>query len=162
MKKRIAVLAATIGLVGSAVVAAPPVAMAAPSDWDLVVSQDAPVLVDSIVIDDVLIERTFEAVLRDDKGRKIGRLYGSHRDIDAKDRPGLDIRYRTLVFEFADGQVIAEGVSKYKTAGPFLKPGTKTILAITGGTGAYVGVKGEVKTVHLGKGEHRQMLKFVD
>ena len=88
--------------------------------------------------------------------------YGSHRDIDAKDRPGLDIRYRTFVFEFADGQVIAEGVSKYKTAGPFLKPGTKTTLAITGGTGAYVGVKGELKTVHLGKGQHRQMLKFVD
>ena len=111
---------------------------------------------------DDLIERTFEAVLRDDKGRKIGMLYGSHRDIDAKDRPGLDIRYRTLVFEFADGQVIAEGVSKYKTSGPFLKPGKRTTIAITGGTGAYVGVKGEVKTVHVGKGLHRQLLNFVD
>lgn len=160
MKKRLVVLAATIALVGSAVVTAP-AATASHGGWDLVVSQDAPVLVDSIVIDDVVIERTFEAVLRDDKGRKIGMLYGSHRVIDAKDRPGLDIRYRTLVFEFADGQVIAEGVSKYKTAGPFLKPGTKTTIAITGGTGAYVGVKGEVKTVHLGKGLHRQMLKFV-
>ena len=161
MKKRIIVIAATAGIAASAIVAAP-AAIAAPSDWDLVVSQDAPVLVDSIVIDNVLIERTFEAVLRDDKGRKVGMLYGSHRDIDAKDRPGLDIRYRTLVFEFADGQVIAEGVSKYKTSGPFLKPGKRTTIAITGGTGAYVGVKGEVKTVHLGKGEHRQMLKFVD
>ena len=161
MKKRIIVIAATAGIAASAIVAAP-AAIAAPSDWDLVVSQDAPVLVDSIVIDNAIIERTFEAVLRDDKGRKIGMLYGSHRDIDAKDRPGLDIRYRTLVFEFADGQVIAEGVSKYKTSGPFLKPGKRTTIAITGGTGAYVGVKGEVKTVHLGKGEHRQMLKFVD
>lgn len=161
MKKRIVVIATTAGIAASAIVAAP-AAIAAPSDWDLVVSQDAPVLVDSIVIDNAIIERTFEAVLRDDKGRKIGMLYGSHRDIDAKDRPGLDIRYRTLVFEFADGQVIAEGVSKYKTSGPFLKPGKRTTIAITGGTGAYVGVKGEVKTVHLGKGEHRQMLKFVD
>ena len=139
-----------------------PSASAAPGDWDLVVVQDAPVLVDSIVIDGVLIERTFEAVLRDGEGRKIGMLYGSHRNIDAKDRPGLDVRYRTIVFEFADGQVIAEGVSKYKTAGPFLKPGKRTMIAITGGTGAYAGVKGELKTVHLGKGEHRQMLKFVD
>ena len=161
MKKRIVVIATTAGIAASAIVAAP-AAIAAPSDWDLVVSQDAPVLVDSIVIDNAIIERTFEAVLRDDKGRKIGMLYGSHRDIDAKDRPGLDIRYRTLVFEFADGQVIAEGVSKYKTSGPFLKPGKRTTIAITGGTGAYVGVKGEVKTVHLGKGQHRQMLKFVD
>lgn len=161
MKKRIVVIATTAGIAAYAIVAAP-AAIAAPSDWDLVVSQDAPVLVDSIVIDNAIIERTFEAVLRDDKGRKIGMLYGSHRDIDAKDRPGLDIRYRTLVFEFADGQVIAEGVSKYKTSGPFLKPGKRTTIAITGGTGAYVGVKGEVKTVHLGKGEHRQMLKFVD
>lgn len=161
MKKRLIVLACAIALAGSAAVTAP-AATAAPSDWDLVLTQDAPVLVDSIVIDDVVIERTFEAVLRDSKGRKVGMLYGSHRDIDAKDRPGLDIRYRTLVFEFADGQVIAEGVSKYKTLGPFLKPGTKTTIAITGGTGAYVGVKGEVKTVHLGKGQHRQMLNFVD
>jgi hypothetical protein len=161
MKKRLVVLASAVALAGSAVATAP-AATAAPSDWDLVLTQDAPVLVDSIVIDDVVIERTFEAVLRDSKGRKVGMLYGSHRDIDAKDRPGLDIRYRTLVFEFADGQVIAEGVSKYKTLGPFLKPGTKTTIAITGGTGAYVGVKGEVKTVHLGKGMHRQMLDFVD
>ena len=161
MKKRLIVLACAIALAGSAAVTAP-AATAAPSDWDLVLTQDAPVLVDSIVIDDVVIERTFEAVLRDSKGRKVGMLYGSHRDIDAKDRPGLDIRYRTLVFEFADGQVIAEGVSEYKTLGPFLKPGTKTTIAITGGTGAYVGVKGEVKTVHLGKGQHRQMLNFVD
>lgn len=161
MHKRTIVLAASAGLVGSTLIAAP-AATAAPSDWDLVVMQDAPVLVDSVVIDDVLIERTFEAVLRDDKGRKIGMLYGSHRDIDAKERPELDVRYRTIVFEFADGQIIAEGVSKYKTAGPFLKPGKRTTIAITGGTGAYVGVKGELKTVHLGKGLHRQMLKFVD
>lgn len=161
MFKRFVVLASAVALAGSAVVTAP-AATAAPSDWDLVLTQDAPVLVDSIVIDDVVIERTFEAVLRDGKGRKVGMLYGSHRDIDAKDRPGLDIRYRTLVFEFADGQVIAEGVSKYKTLGPFLKPGTKTTIAITGGTGAYVGVKGEVKTVHVGKGLHRQLLNFVD
>ena len=161
MKKRLIVLACAIALAGSAAVTAP-AATAAPSDWDLVLTQDAPVLVDSIVIDDVVIERTFEAVLRDSKGRKVGMLYGSHRDIDAKDRPGFDIRYRTLVFEFADGQVIAEGVSKYKTAGPFLKRGTKATIAITGGTGAYVGVKGEVKTVHLGKGQHRHMLNFVD
>jgi len=53
-------------------------------------------------------------------------------------------------------------VSKYRTLGPFLRPGTKSTIAITGGTGAYVGVKGEVKTVHLGKGLHRQMLNFVD
>lgn len=161
MKKRLVVLAASIALAGSAAVTAP-AATAAPGDWDLILKQDPPVLVDSIVIDGVVVERTLEAVLRDDKGRKIGMLYGSHRDLDSKDRPGLDIRYRTLVFEFADGQVIAEGVSKYKTLGPFLRPGTQSTIAITGGTGAYVGVKGEVKTVHLGKGLHRQMLNFVD
>jgi hypothetical protein len=58
--------------------------------------------------------------------------------------------------------VIAEGVSMYKTLGPFLKPGKRTVVAITGGTGAYVAVTGEVKSVHLGKGLYRQMLKFVD
>lgn len=161
MKKRLVVLAASIALAGSAAVSAP-AATAAPGDWDLILKQDPPVLVDSVVIDGVVVERTFEAVLRDHKGRKVGILYGSHRDIDAKDRPGLDIRYRTLVFAFADGQVIAEGVTKYKTGGPFLRPNASATIAITGGTGAYVGVKGEVKTVHLGKGLHRQKLNFVD
>jgi len=55
-----------------------------------------------------------------------------------------------------------EGVSKHETVGPFLKPGKRTVLSITGGTGAYVGVRGELKTVYLGDGLHRQMLKFVD
>lgn len=161
MQKHLIVLAASAGLAASALVVAP-AAIAAPSDWDIVVDQGAPVIVDSIVIDGVVIERTFQAVLRDEDGRRIGMLFGSHRSMEVKDRPGVDVRYRTLVFEFADGQVIAEGVSKYKTLGPFLRPGTKATIAITGGTGAYVGVKGEVKTVHLGKGLHRQMLNFVD
>jgi hypothetical protein len=161
MKKEIVVLAASAGLAASALVAAP-AATAAPSDWDMVVDQDAPVVVDSIVIDGVVIERTFQALLRDKDGRKIGMLFGSHRSMEVKDRPGVDVRYRTLVFEFADGQVIAQGVSKYRTLDPFLRPGTKSTIAITGGTGAYVAVKGEVKTVHLGKGLHRQMLNFVD
>ncbi|MFM9134424.1 MAG: allene oxide cyclase barrel-like domain-containing protein [bacterium] len=161
MKKRLVVLAASIALAGSAAVSAP-AATAAPEDWDLILNQGPPVLVDSIVIDGVVIERTFQAVLRDDEGRKVGILYGLVHRIDAKGRPGVEIRYRTLVFEFADGQVIAEGVSKYNTRGPFLKPDSPSTIAITGGTGAYVGVKGELKTVHLGKGVHRQKLNFVD
>jgi hypothetical protein len=161
MRKHLLVASATVALAASMALAHP-AASAAPRAWDLVVLQDAPLIVDSVVIDGELQERTFEAVLRDKDGRKIGMLYGSHRDFDAKDRPGLDVRYRTLVFEFADGQIVAQGVSKYKTKGPFLSPGKRTTIAITGGTGAYSGVKGEVKTVHLGKGEHRQMLDFVD
>lgn len=161
MKQRIVGLAGATALAATALVAAP-TATAAPGDWDMVVMQDAPLIVDSIVVDGVVIERTFEAVLRNEQGRKIGMLYGAHRDIDAKDRPGLDVRYRTLVFEFADGQVVAEGVSRYASAGPFLKPGKRTTIAIIGGTGAYVGAMGQVKTVHLGRGLHRQMLDFVD
>ena len=161
MKKQLVVLAASAGLAASALVAAP-AAIAAPSDWDIVVDQDAPVVVDSIVIDGVVIERTFQAVLRDKDGRKVGILFGSHRSMEVADRPGVDVRYRTLVFEFADGQVVAEGVSKYKKLDPFLKPGKRTVIAITGGTGAYVGVRGEVKRVHLGRGLHRQMPNFVE
>lgn len=160
MKQRIVVLASTAALAATALVTAP-AATAAPGDWDMVVMQDAPIIVDSIIVDGAIIERTFEAVLRDNKGRKIGMLFGSHRNIDAKERPGLDVRYRTLVFEFADGQVVAEGVSRYSSAGPFLKPGKRTTIAIIGGTGAYVGAMGQVKTVHLGRGLHRQMLDFV-
>lgn len=161
MKHRIIALAVALGLAATAVVAAP-AASAAKGDWDLIVLQDQPVFANNIVIDGVLIERTFEAVIRNESGRKIGRMYGSHRDIDAIDRPKLDVRYRTLVFEFADGQIITEGITKYAGSGPYIRPGTQTRIAITGGTGAYAGVKGELKTVFLGKGKHRQMFRFVD
>ena len=161
MKKRVVVLAAAIGLAAPGALGAP-AATAAPSDWDLVLTQDAPVFGAAIVIDGRVIERSWEAVLRDSAGKKVGMLFGTQRQFDATPGGGVEARYRTLVFEFADGQVVAEGVAKYKASGGLLKPGKRSIIAITGGTGAYIGVTGELKTVHTGKGAHRQMLRFVD
>ena len=161
MKKRFVVLASAVALAVSAVVTAP-VATAAPSDWDLVLTQDAPVFGEAIVVDGRVFERSWEAILRDGSGKKVGMLFGTQRNFDATPGGGVEMRYRTLVFEFADGQVIAQGVAKYKASGGLLKPGKRSTIAITGGTGAYVGVTGELKTVHTGKGAHRQMLNFVD
>lgn len=161
MKKYLVVLATAVALAASAVVAAP-AATAAPSDWDLVFTQDAPVFGEAIVIDGRVVERAWEAVLRDSKGKKVGVLLGTQRNFDAEPGGRVEMRYRTLVFEFADGQIVAEGVTAYRSSGGLLKPGKRSIIAITGGTGAYAGASGELKTVHTGKGLHRQMLRFVD
>ena len=161
MKKPLVVLASAVALAGSAVVTAP-AAMAAPSDWDLVLTQGAPIFGEAIVVDGRVIERSWEAILRDGSGKKVGMVFGTQRSFDATPGGGVELRYRTLVFEFAEGQVVAEGVTKYKASGGLLKPGKRSTIAITGGTGAYVGATGELKTVHTGKGAHRQMLKFVD
>ena len=161
MKMRIAALVVSAGLAVTALAATPP-ATAAPSDWDLVFTQDAPVFGEAIVVDGRVVERAWEAVLRDSKGKKVGVLLGTQRNFDADPGGRVEMRYRTLVFEFADGQIVAEGVTAYRVSGGLLKPGKRSIIAITGGTGAYVGARGEVKTVHTGKGLHRQMLRFVD
>lgn len=161
MKKHITALAVSAVLAVTAVVAAP-AATAAPGDWDLVLTQDAPVFGEAIVVDGRVVERTWEAVLRDGKGKRVGILFGTQRNFDASPGGGLETRYRTLVFEFADGQIVAEGIAAYKSSGGLLKPGKRSTIAITGGTGAYIGARGELKTVHTGKGLHRQMLRFVD
>jgi hypothetical protein len=160
MKKAV-ITAASLGLAVSGMSAATPVA-AAPADWDLILTQDAPVFGKAVVVDGRVIERTWEAVLRNGAGKKVGLLLGTQRNFDARPSGGVEMRYRTLVFEFADGQIVAEGIAAYKASGGLLKPGKRSTIAITGGTGAYIGASGELKTVHKGKGIHRQMLRFVD
>ena len=159
--KKVVTAAASLGLAAAGVSAATPAA-AAPADWDLILIQDAPVFGEAIVVDGRVIERTWEAVLRNGSGRKVGLLLGTQRNFDARPSSGVEMRYRTLVFEFADGQIVAEGIAAYTSSGGLLKPGKRSTIAITGGTGAYIGASGELKTVHTGKGLHRQMLRFVD
>ena len=146
---------------GTALLVSAPAANAAPRTWSMVVEQDGPSLLNSIVIDGRVIEVSWEAVLRDESGRKIGKVYGNQHDMDATPGGKTETRLRTLVFKFADGQIVAEGVAEYSLSGRLLKRGARSVIAIVGGTGAYVGATGEVLSIHLGGGTHRHKFRLM-
>jgi len=160
--RRIAALAISAALAASMVVAAQPAS--ASGDWDLILKADAPVIVDQHIVDGVVLTRVFEAVVRDSSGKKVGRLVGQQELFDVKvEGDDIETRLRTIIFDLKGGQIIAEGVSNYpsKSGGKF-RPGKAFTIAITGGTGAYVGVRGELVSILKSDGTYRQKFRFVD
>ncbi|MFM8772810.1 MAG: hypothetical protein ACKOFP_03030 [Actinomycetota bacterium] len=159
--RRIAALSVSAALAVSMVVAAQPAS--ASGDWDLILKQDAPVIVDQHIVDGVVLTRVFEAVVRDSSGKKVGRLVGQQELFDVKlEGDDIETRLRTLVFDLKRGQIIAEGVSNYPIKGGKFRPGKAFTIAITGGTGAYVGVRGELVSILKSDGTYRQKFRFVD
>jgi hypothetical protein len=150
----------TLGL-ATAVVAPP--ALAAPGDWDLILVQDKPVIVDQIVVDDVVLVRVFQAVLRNKSGKRVGLLSGQQEDIDVDiDANRKETRLRTLIFRLRGGQIVAQGKVPYPVAGGKFRPGKAFTIAITGGTGKYIGARGEVVSILKTDGTYRQKFRFVD
>lgn len=97
-------------------------------------------------------------------GASFGTLSGiiTTHDI-VVDGAARETRLRTLVFELPKGQIVATGSSTYPTGPDFvpLDLGKSVTIAITGGTGAYFGVSGEVRTTRNADGTYRQVLRFV-
>lgn len=160
--RRSAALTATASLTAS-LLAMAPAAWAAPSDWDLILEQDRPVIVDQHVQDGVVLTRVFEAIVRTQSGKKAGILVGQQETFDV-DLEGRDeeTRMRTLVFDLKDGQIVAQGVAVYPVGQGKFRPGKAFTIAITGGTGEYAGVRGELVSVLKKDGTYRQKFRFVD
>ena len=160
--RRSAAILATASLTTSMLVIAP-AAWAAPADWDLVLEQDRPVIVDQHVEDGVVLTRVFEAVVRTSSGKKAGILVGQQEsfnvDLEGRDE---ETRMRTLVFDLKGGQIVAQGVAVYPVDGGTFRPGKAFTIAITGGTGNYAGVRGELVSVLKKDGTYRQKFRFVD
>ncbi len=161
MRRSAAFLAAsslTVSLLAMA-----PTAWAAPSDWDLILEQDKPVILDQLVQDGVVLTRIFEAVVRKPSGKKVGVLVGHQERFDVQ-ATGRDVetRMRTLVFDLRGGQIVAQGVAVYPVGEGRFRPGKAFRIAITGGTGEYAGVSGELVSILNKDGTYRQKFRFVD
>lgn len=161
MRTRAFVSIAAAATLGAALIVSAPAAQASPGKWSIVLDQDAPTLLNAITVDGRVIVVAWEAVVRDESGRKVGKVYGSQEDMDATPGGRNETRLRTLVFKFADGQIVAEGIAKYSLTGKLLKVGARSTIAIIGGTGAYAGARGELVSVHRGNGEHRQKFRLM-
>ena len=158
--RTLASLVAT-AIIGTSLVISAPAANATHRDWSLVLEQDAPTLLNSIVIDGRVIEVSWEAVLRDESGRKVGKVFGTQHDMDASPGGKTETRMRTLVFKFANGQIVAQGVAQYALPDRLLKRGARSVIAIVGGTGAYAGARGELLSIHRSGGMHLQKFDLI-
>jgi hypothetical protein len=94
----------------------------------------------------------FEASLTLPDGSDAGVLSGKTELIDVNpDGVGEENRYRTLVFQLADGQIVVGGVSGYAPgvaigSGALIKADGENLpeLAVLGGTGVFASVTGYV------------------
>lgn len=156
-----AALVAAVGLVS-------PAANAAETE-KLVVFQDAPVIVDH-PDPDFEANKTghvffFAGDLRNAKAKKIGELIGQVTTFDVTlDGVDEEDRFRELVFNMENGQIVALGASEYEAASTpdFAKDNAPVTIALVGGTGDYAGVRGTVTTKKRPNGTYRHTFRFVD
>ena len=143
------------------------VAGCAPAQETLTVEQPADAVVietlqqnpDSNVGDELIFE---SPIVKD--GEPFGNLIGTMTTVsplDAGTRPGLEERLLSAVFDFPDGQVSVLGVSYYDPEELLLSDGEEFVRAIVGGTGAYVGVSGEVATTRNADNSYTHVLRLM-
>jgi hypothetical protein len=69
-----------------------------------------------------------------------------------------EARLRLLVYTLPGGQIIAQGNSLYPRGAVEINPNTSIVTAITGGTGKYIGARGQV--VHTRNADGTYIHKF--
>lgn len=97
-------------------------------------------------------------------GKAFGTMSGTIETHDiVVDGAPRETRLRTLVFELPKGQLVAKGASTYQTGPDFvpLDIGKPVVIAIIGGTGAYMGATGELRTTRNANGTYRQVITLV-
>jgi hypothetical protein len=133
--------------------------------WDLIFNQDKPTIIDTHIQDGLVLTRNFEGILRRKSGNKVGILVGQQEvfDVDLSINDEEEMRMRTLVFHLNSGhQIIAQGLSIYRAGENKFKPGKLFTIAIIGGTGKYIGVRGELVTLLRADGTYRHKFRFMN
>ena len=97
------------------------------------------------------------------KGVKQGYLAGSIFTVDLQnDNPSDQLRERSLNFQLPKGTILARGISSYPPNDRELRPNAPVVIAVIGGTGAYIGASGEVTTTRLTDGSYQQVITLVE
>lgn len=166
LTRRVGVLAAASLLAASAVVPLATSATAAPSMTKIVLTQSEPTIVHeegqsaTSATGDVTF---FESNLTR-AGKSFGTLSGiiSTHDVVVQGA-ARETRLRTLVFELPKGQIVAMGSSTYPTGADFvpLQVDKTVVIPIAGGSGLYIGARGELRTTRNADGTYRQVILLV-
>ena len=102
-----------------------------------------------------------EAVLRSSKGKAVGTFHGVVTTVDMSAGDVIESRMRNVVFYLKDGQIVASGMGLYPTTEKYLSVQVPHRIAIVGGTGKYLGARGEVTTTRSVEGTYRHVLTLL-
>ena len=96
-------------------------------------------------------------------GADAGELAGSILTVEIAegDQGEFEARSRSRTFNTPDGQIEVAGLAFYPLTERKLAQGQPVVVSITGGTGKYIGVTGEVQTTHLPDGTFEHVFTFV-
>jgi len=86
----------------------------------------------------------YAAELTKSSGEAFGLLTGHDSPILTFDVSQEEARLRTLIFGLPEGQIVAMGNSVYPNGAEEIEPNASITIAVTGGTGEYIGARGEV------------------
>ena len=108
----------------------------------------------------------FSAPLHSDRGGPVtGEVIGSKTlvKVATDANPNLERRATLLFFTFADrkDQIIAFGVADYTPSAPEFDAGQPAVRAILGGTGKYMGVRGQVISTRNADGSYTQVFTLL-
>jgi hypothetical protein len=84
-------------------------------------------------------------------GKLYGSMIGSLTKVGALGsgtHPEREERLVSAIFDLPDGQINVMGLSFYNPEATKMERNEPYVRAIVGGTGAYVGARGEVETIH--------------
>lgn len=112
---------------------------------------------------DIGDETSFIGNLVDENGQK-GTVLGYNKIIampDSNTQLQAQARITRLVFRFGNDEIIVFGVVDYPNGGSEMKAGIIQRDAIIGGTGKYIGARGEIVVKRLESGEYENEFRFL-
>ena len=163
------IMIAAAALSASALIAACGAHSTNPSNETFTVFQDAPkmILLDLGAPGNSLGDiYHFSAPLHSERGGPVtGEVIGSKTlvKVATDANPNLERRATLLFFTFADrkDQIIAFGAADYSPAAPEFDAGQPVVRPVLGGTGKYMGARGQVTSTRNADGSYTQVFTLL-
>ena len=108
----------------------------------------------------------FSAALHSERGGPVtGELIGSKTlvKMPTDANPNLERRATVMFFTFADSrdQIIAFGAADYSPSTPEFESGKSAVRPVLGGTGRYIGARGQVTSTRSSDGSYTQVFTLL-
>ena len=108
----------------------------------------------------------FSAPLRSERGGPVtGELIGSKTlvKMPSDASPNLERRATLMFFTFADSkdQIVAFGAADYSPSAPEFEAGRSAVRPVLGGTGKYIGARGQVTSTRNSDGSYTQVFTLL-